>query len=326
MPTSKLKYLFGLCLSIIIVHFSMAVSAADKPSVLVDTAFVKSKIGKPGWVIVDMRFPEEYEEGHIPGAVLLPGWISRLYADDTKRSETVIPMLEREMGTMGIGGDSHVILYGVVNRTSWNAVMFWVLEAMGCNSDLAACTVHFYDGGFEGWREAGGEIVQEATPVDAVHFKAVAGTNRGVKADELMKVVLGEREAVIVDVRSAGEYAGTDVRALRGGHIPKAVNIDYTRNYDSETFSMLPVADLKEIYKDIPIDSRVITHCQTGGRAAYGYLALRVLGYSDVAIYHDGWRVYGSNLNLPVEDETWFDFHKINTSIKEVKEIREEME
>jgi thiosulfate/3-mercaptopyruvate sulfurtransferase len=139
-------------------------------------------------------------------------------------------------------------------------------------------------------------------------------------------VVEGKKKAVIVDVRTPGEYAGTDVRALRGGHIPMAVNIDYARNYDPQTFRMLPVADLREIYKDVPSGSRVVTHCQTGQRAAYGYLALRSLGYSDVAIYHDGWRVYGSSLNLPVEDETWFDFHKINTTVKAVQEIREEME
>ena len=102
---------------------------------------------------MDMRFPDEYAEGHIPGAVLLPGWISKLYADDTKRSETVLPRLEKEIGEMGIGNESHVIVYGAVSRTSWNAVMFWVLETMGCNSSLAGCTVHFYDGGIEGgWR------------------------------------------------------------------------------------------------------------------------------------------------------------------------------
>ena len=327
MRASQLRQLFGAIFAMLICQLPMVtVAIADEPGLLVDTAFVRDKLGKPDWVLVDMRFPEEYEEGHIPGAVLLPGWISRLYADDAKRTETVIPMLEQELGAMGIAGDSHVILYGAVNRTSWNAVMFWVLETMGCNSDIAACTVHFYDNGFEGWQADGGEIAKEETPVRKTVFKATAGTRRGVKTDELMEVVQGRKKAVIVDVRTAGEYAGTDIRALRGGHIPTAVNIDYSRNSNPETYRMLPIAQLQEIYKDIPAGSRVITHCQTGQRAAYGYLALRVLGYTDVAIYHDGWRVYGSNLNLPVDNETWFDFHKINTTVKAVQEIREEME
>jgi 3-mercaptopyruvate sulfurtransferase SseA len=102
----------------------VTVDAGKRLDLLIDTVFLKDKIGKAGWVIIDMRFPEEYAEGHIPGAVLLPGWISKLYADDTKRSETVLARLEKEMGTMGISNDSHIILYGAVGRTSWNAVMF----------------------------------------------------------------------------------------------------------------------------------------------------------------------------------------------------------
>ena len=303
-----------------------AFSAGNGSDLLVDAAFLKDKIGKPGWVIMDMRFPNEYAEGHIPGAVLLPGWISKLYADDTKRSENVLPRLEKEMGALGIGNDSHVILYGAVSRTSWNGVMFWALETMGCNSSLASCTVQLYDGGIEDWQAESGKLEKTATNLQAKIFKALPGTHRGVKTDELMRVIEGKQKAVIVDVRTAGEYEGTDIRALRGGHMPTAVNIDYSRNFHAETFRMLPLSELKSIYQDIPADSRVITHCQTGARAAYTYLSLRVLGYANVAIYHDGWRVYGSNLNLPVEDETWFDFVKINSTVKAVRELQEEME
>lgn len=305
---------------------SSTFSAETGTDLLIDTAFLKDKVGKPSWVIIDVRFPDEYTAGHIPGAVLLPGWISRLYADDTKRSETVLPRLETEIGNMGIDNKSHVIIYGSVSRTSWNAVMFWVLETMGCNSSLAGCTVQFYDGGFEGWQTEGGNLDKAVTKVQATTFKAVPGTNRGVKTDELLQVIEGRKKAVIVDVRTPGEYDGTDIRSLRGGHMPTAVNIDYARNFDPETFRMLPLSGLKSVYQDIPLDRRVITHCQTGQRAAYTYLVLRAIGYKDVAIYHDGWRVYGSNLNLPVESETWFDFNKINNTMKAVQEIKEEME
>lgn len=51
---------------------------------------------------MDMRFSDEYAEGHAPGAMLLPGWVSRLNADDTKQSETVIPRLEKEAHMTGV--------------------------------------------------------------------------------------------------------------------------------------------------------------------------------------------------------------------------------
>jgi thiosulfate/3-mercaptopyruvate sulfurtransferase len=79
---------------------------------IVDTKFVMDKIGKPGWVLMDVRFAEDYGKGHIPGAVNLPAWLSKLFADDTKRQATVIPRIEQTFGEMGIGNDSRVIVYG----------------------------------------------------------------------------------------------------------------------------------------------------------------------------------------------------------------------
>ena len=274
-------------------------ASADASELIVDTSFVQDKVGKPGWVLMDVRFPDEYAAGHLPGAVLLPGWISKLYADDTKRTSTVLPRLEKAIGEMGIANDSHVIVYGAVARTALNPVMFWVLEAMGCNSAFAKCTVQFYDGGIERWQEEGGAIDKAATKVKGVSFKASPGANRDVREDELMQVVEGRKKAVIIDVRSAGEYDGTDIRALRGGHIPNAVNIDVAKTFNPQSYRMLPLPELRSTYEKVPSDSRIITHCQTGGRAAYSYLVLRALGYKNVAIYHDGWRVYGSNLISP---------------------------
>ena len=44
----------------------------------------------------------------------------------------------------------------------------------------------------------------------------------------------------IVDARTAGEYLGNDVRAIRGGHIPGAVNIPYEQNWkDPDTTNKL---------------------------------------------------------------------------------------
>ena len=88
---------------------------------------------------------------------------------------------------------------------------------------------------------------------------------------------------------------------------------------------MQPLGQLQALYKDVPKNARVIAHCQTGGRASYTYLVLRALGYTDVAIYHDGWRVYGSDLKLPVEDETWYDFGRANAAIKAVSQIKEKL-
>lgn len=305
---------------------SQAFASSGSGDLIVDTKFVTDKIGKPGWVLLDMRFAEDFSQGHIPGAVALPAWVSKTYAEDTKRQAAVLTRMEKTLGEMGIGADSHVIVYGDPANTHWNAVMFWVLESFGCNSPLMKCTVQYYDGGGERWKAEGGTLDKGKTTPKPTTFKAVAGAKRGAKTDEILKVVEAKEKALILDVRTAGEYNGTDVRALRGGHIPRAVNIDYAKNFNAETLRMFPLDQLQGLYKDIPKNTRVITHCQTGQRAAYTYLVLRALGYRDVAIYHDGWRVYGSDLKLPVEDETWYDFNKVNQTIKAVNKMKEKMQ
>ena len=301
-----------------------SVSAANT-EIIVDTAFVKDKVGKPGWVLVDMRSADDYAKGHIRGAVGLPAWVLKIYADDTKRQEPIITRLEQTLGEMGIGSDSHVIFYGNPPNTYLNTYMFWVMEAFGCNSKLLKCTAQYFDGGVDAWKSDGGALDQSASSVTPAKFKAVAGAKRGAKADELLRITDGKQKSAIIDVRTPNEYGGLDVRSLRGGHIPKSTNIDVNKNYDPKTFKMLSVDQLQTIYKDVPKNARVITYCHTGGRASYTYLVLRALGYTNVAIYHDGWRVYGSDLKLAVEDETWYDFVKVNATINAVGKIQEKM-
>jgi thiosulfate/3-mercaptopyruvate sulfurtransferase len=289
--------------------------------VIVDTKFVMEKIRKPGWVLVDVRFAEDYAKGHIPGAVGLPAWISKLFADDTKRQATVITRIEQTFGEMGISNDSNVIVYGDPANVHWNAVPFWILEAGGCNSTRRKGTVQFYDGGVARWQAEGGTLDQTSATVKQATFKAAPGVKRGAKIDEVLRIVAGRSKAIIIDTRTPGEYGGTDVRSLRGGHIPQAVNIDFMKNFDLATFRMHSLDQLRDLYQGVPKTRRVVTYCQTGSRASYSYLVLRALGYQDVAIYHDGWRVYGSDLKLPVENETWYDFNRINAAINAVNKM-----
>lgn len=295
-------------------------------SLIIDSDFVKDKIGKPGWVLVDVRFTEDFDKGHIPGAVGLPGWLSKIFAADTKRQSTVLAQIEQTLGDMGIDKDSHVIVYGDPVNVGWNGVLFWILEAFGCNSSLSEGTVQFYDGGVNRWQADGGMLDQTSPTVKPVQYKAVEGARRGAKADEIIHILEGKEKGFVLDARTPAEFNGTDVKALRGGHIPETVNIDFMNNFDPTTFRMLPLEKLNYLYKDVPKNQRVIVYCQTGARASYTYLVLRALGYQDVANYHDGWRVYGSDLKLPVQDETWYDFTKINVMMNIVNQLQKKMQ
>jgi len=92
------------------------------------------------------------------------------------------------------------------------------------------------------------------------------------------------------------------VRSARGGAVPGAIHIEWTRNLAADgTFK--PADDLRAMYEAAGVtpDREVIAYCQGGYRAANSYLALRLLGYPNVSNYLGSWREWGDRLDLPIE-------------------------
>lgn len=307
-------------LTIVALEKYQAAQEASTTDLLVDTLFLSDKIGRPDWVILDTRTPEEYQEGHIQGAVNLGKRADKALRDPTHRSYTMVPACEKVFGAAGISSDKHIILYGKAVDVYYTTVPFWVLEYFGCNGSSLTCTVHYYDGGIERWEADGGKLVQTDTKLPVATFTAHVFVSRLATTDEVLAVVKSKKKAFVIDARTEAEYSGSDIRALRGGHIPGAINIKVQKNYSSDTYRMLPLSELEALYKNIGSSSRVIAHCQTGTRSTYTYLVLRLLGYKNVANYDDSWIVYGSNLAMPVENEQWYDFFEVNRTLKELKE------
>jgi len=111
------------------------------------------------------------QTGSYPGAVNCLAGFSKAFADDTKRQTESLAKMEQTLGEMGIGNDSHIIVYGEPKHTSWNAVMFWAMELFGCNSDSMRCTVRFYDEGVNGWKADGGTLDLAAPAVKPATFR-----------------------------------------------------------------------------------------------------------------------------------------------------------
>ncbi|MBU0480545.1 MAG: hypothetical protein KKG47_05540 [Proteobacteria bacterium] len=306
------------------------------PELLVDAATVKENIDKPDWVVVDTRELKDYVQGHIPGAISLGKPGKSAFRDPTARVFQDVGKYESMLGKAGIGNDTHVVFYhGDLKTLNDATVGFWVMEYLGHDK------VHVLDGGLEAWRKAGNRLDKEPTIKAATTFKANVVPSRYASTAEIVAIANGQTKGVqLIDSRTEKEYDGSDMRALNGGHIPGAVSISHLTTLvkvkDTKTGKMketdVYTADSTgKLFDSFDKNKRTIAYCQTGTRSTLTYLQLRLMGFKEPANWDDSWRVYGSDLHAANLIEApngvqWYNFDKVNKSIKDLEKKVEALE
>jgi thiosulfate/3-mercaptopyruvate sulfurtransferase len=275
------------------------------PQVLTDVEWVKQNLGKPGIAIIEVDYDPKlaYEQGHIPGALLID-WRKDMNKPDV-RDIIDAGEFEKLMSRLGISNDTHVILYGDYNN--WFATFaFWVFEMYGHQK------VQLLNGGRKKWIDSGGELTKEVPAVKPATYKVpkVNYENR-VFLEDLLKMKIANPNLVLVDVRSPAEYTGEitappeypNEHAQRGGHIPGAVNIPWGQAI-REDGTFKSVEELRQLYssKGVVPDKRVVTYCRIGERASVTWFVLKhLLGYKDVKVYDGSWTEWGNLVRFPIE-------------------------
>lgn len=245
-------------------------------------------------LVLDLRPPEAYTAGHVPGAIHVDLWGVSLIDTDPAPLKAFMWMIEHVLVAHGVDAATPVVVYDEQSGVR-AARAFWFLEYLGHPS------VRLLDGGFNAWLRAGLPVTQDAAPPPKSEW-AGRREEKTLATWKDVRHALGRRDVVLLDTRSDGEYAGTTVRAKRGGAIPSAVHIEWTRNLTPEG-EFKPASELKKMYQDAGVtpDREVITYCQGGYRAAHSYLALRLIGYPRVRNYVGSWKEWGDREDLPIE-------------------------
>jgi len=302
------------------------------PGLLVTPDVVKKNINKSNWVVADCRALKDYAKGHIPGAISLGKRCKKALRDHTARVFKDTSKYEKLFSKVGIGNDTHVVFYhGDIKTLTDATVGFWVMEYLGHTK------VHVLNGGLDAWRKAGNRLDNKPVRKSPKKFKVRIVAKRYASTGEVLKIAKGQAKGTqLIDSRTKKEFDGKDIRAIRGGRIP---NVTLNKSHldtvlqkeDKKTGKMKPTGYIDanqahKVFGKLNKNKRTVAYCQTGTRSTLTYLQLRLLGFKNPANWDDSWRVYGSKLMYPVENEQWFNFAKMNKQMKKLKKKIKKLE
>lgn len=304
--------------------FALLVPGRDALAVIVDTDQVAQALAR-GAIVWDTRSQEDYRRGHIPGAVNMDDPQSVLRDG---KNEDLLPVgqIEQMLGDLGIDPGKAIVVYGAKGMPG----AYFAQQVLRY---LGASDVSVYHGGFDDWKTAGRPVSSDASRLPAVAFQAAPREARMVGTQEVVAAI-GKPRVQIVDARTAREFSGDDIRALRGGHIPGAVNIPYEDNWvDPDTprklqrrlvqnkdgMSLKPRDELKALYAALDPDKETIVYCQSGSRSSVTAAVLEELGFRNVRLYDGSWLVYGNTFEAPAENVSYFNVGRVNSMLNQMQ-------
>ena len=231
------------------------------PEILVETDWLNARLDDPNLRIVDCDPYDAYGRAHIKNAIGIPvhHYIKEPgYDDDPRGNPLVAPpdTMKELMERMGIGDDDLVVAYDS-NGGLWSTRFWWVLNHHGHTN------VKVLNGGWKKWYDEGRPTsISVPSPAD------VTFTPRG--DDSLVCTLdygvanVGNDDAVFLDVRSDGEWDGSNSRGnSRAGRIPGAVHLEWLNFITDDSHQTIKPADeLREMLEQVGAtpDKEIITY------------------------------------------------------------------
>lgn len=297
------RLIFGALVAGAVALLAPSGPASAQQGALVDAEWLSKNLDNPKVRIFEVSVdPGIYERGHIPGALNI-NWHTDL-VDTVRRDIAGSTKFEDLLEKAGVTKDTTIVLYGDNNNwfAAWGA---WVFNIYGLGDQ-----VKLLDGGRKYWEKLALPL-DTKVPSYVRSDITVASANPKLRARlaDVLEVVDGKKDAVIVDIRSPDEFSGklfapegSRELSIRAGHVPGAKNVTWSKAVDPETGKFKSAADLKKLYAEVGVDGSkpVIVYCRIGERSSHTWFALsRILGY-EVRNYDGSWTEYGNSVGVPI--------------------------
>ena len=232
-----------------------------RPDLLVETDWLEAHLDDPNIRIVDCDQFDLYQRAHIKNAlgIRVHHYIKQPeYATDPRKYPLVAPpdVFSELMGSMGIGNDSLVVTYD--NAGSLSATRFWwVLNYYGHTN------VKVLNGGWRKWFDEGRPITLDSPEIKTSTFTPDENHNLVCTLDYGVSQV-GNPDTIFLDVRSDGEWEGTNDRGnKRSGHVPEAIHLEWLNFItDDKHRTFKAASELRAMLEEggVTPDKQVITY------------------------------------------------------------------
>ena len=272
----------------------------SRDTALVSADWAEKNLGTDGIVFVEVdEDTAAYDRGHLAGAIKLD-WRTDLQ-DPVRRDFLNKSQFEALLSERGVANDDVVVLYGG-NNNWFAAYAYWYFKLYGHRE------VKLIDGGRKKWELDARPLTDEVVTRPATQYVA-SEPDLSIRAfrDEVVEAIGAK---ALVDVRSPDEFAGRllapahlpQEAALRGGHIPTAVNVPWSKAANEDgTFKSDD--ELRALYAAAGLDESkdIIAYCRIGERSSHTWFVLReLLGHTNVKNYDGSWSEYGSLIGVPI--------------------------
>lgn len=268
-----------------------------KLPLIIEPDELESQLGLDDLLVLDLSRQQTYAKYHVPGAVHMEYSTIIMAQPPAMGLLPEAEHLSNALSSAGITQETHVVAYDDEGNANAGRLL-WTLDVIGhANFSLL-------NGGLQAWLNEDHRIEQHLNEPRLGNYKVAHHANVIADKDYIL-ARLGDSNTVILDTRTPEEFRGTDKRAARGGHIPGAVNMDWTLAMDRErNLRFKSTTELRKILEKLGVtpDKEIITHCQTHHRSSHTYVMLKSMAYPRIKGYPGSWSEWGNALDLPIEN------------------------
>ena len=227
--------------------------------------------------LIDVRREEDYNQGHITGAVNLP--LASLLSGDSP--ESTVKLFEE----LGIADDTKVVVYDDTFGALASRVV-WTLQYIG-HKNVALLEVTYSQ-----WKDLGFKTSTEKPDIKpakhSLHLKPSI-----MATAEYLENAKEKKNVVLIDNRERLNFLEQ--------HIPGSINIPY-RTLATDGKILRTKESMRNLLKNrgISEDAEIITYCgSVGTLSGLAYYALKSLGISNVKLYVNSFKEW-KKLEKPI--------------------------